>query len=411
MNARTAPSGATLAGPGVARGADVRFYDSVHEIDPSLWDSMVSPDELQSSHAFVRACEDARVEDARYRHLVIRHRGEPIGVASLSLMPVRLDLLSTGLVRSAMEAARRLRPSMLQPKVLFCGLPVSAGRPCLGIRRPADAPRVLAGVSAAMEEVGGEWGAQLHCVKEFSAAEARVMDGLVADHGFFRAWSLPSFRMAVPWRSFSAYIGGMRAGYRRQVRTSLEVARRERISVRRVVDWSGECEVIHALYEQVLDRAEFRLERLNLAFFRNLNTYLGARAPALLIERDGRLLAAALLLRSPGLLTFFMAGIDYELNRRCAAYLNLTNQVVAEAIRSRAPSLELGQTSAALKTRMGASATDRFIYFRCPARLANAAFRVAAPTLFPATGSPRRRVFRDTVGAATDPGGGAADVA
>ncbi len=377
----------------VPAGTRVEVHRSIHAIDPAVWDALAPADELQSTHAFIRACEDARVEDARYWHLLIRHRAELIGVASLSVMPVRLDLLSTGLVRRTMQGVRRISPGFLQPRVLFCGLPVSAGRPCLAIRSAADAPRVVAAISDAMIEAGREADAQLHCVKEFTPAEGDAMDGLLG-HGFFRAWSLPSFRMAVPWRSFDAYVAGMRSGYRRQVRASRDVAARAGLRVRRVTDWSRESGAIHALYDQVLDRADFQLERLNGAFFRNLNAYLGDRAPAILVERGDRLIAAAILLRSPGLLTFFMAAIDYAHNRRCAAYLDLTTEVVADAIRSGVPALELGQTSAALKTRLGATAEGRHIYFRCRSPLAHAAFRTTAPALFPATRTPSRRVFR-----------------
>lgn len=397
--ARAFPAGTTTrpgrvaASPGRVSGTDVEVHRHIEDIDPELWDSLAPPDEIQCTHAFVRACQDARVEGSDYWHLVVRHRGEPIGVASLSDMPVRLDLLSTGLTRRTIQAVRRVRPTFLQPRVLFCGLPVSAGRHCIAFRSLADAPGVLAVVADIMAEVGRGIGAKLHCVKEFAPDESMTMDGL-RGHGFFRAYSLPTFAMTVPWGSFDEYLAGMRAGYRRQVRMTHRLAREAGLRVRRVADYGAECGRIYLLYSQVMDRAEFQLERLNEAFFRNLNEYLGPRSDAILIERDEELLAAAILLRSPRRLTFFMAGIEYASNRESGAYLRLVTEVVAEAIRSGASFLEMGQTSPWLKTRLGARAEDRYIYFRCPSPSAHAVFERTATLLFPPSRAPRRRVFR-----------------
>jgi hypothetical protein len=232
-------------------------------------------------------------------------------------------------------------------------------------------------------------------VKEFSPAEIAALDRPLLERAFFRVPSLPSFAMVVPWASFDEYLDDMRAGYRRQVLACRQVARREGLTIRRVDDYEADCRRFFALYEQVMDRAQFQLERLNLAFFRNLPRELPGHTSAIFIERDGDMLAGAILLHTDERLTFFMAGIDYGPNRRCAAYLNLVAEVVAEAIRRRVGVLELGQTSAELKSRLGAASEDRFIYFRCPSRSAHIAFRSTAGVFFPATRPPRRRVFHE----------------
>jgi hypothetical protein len=375
------------------RGIEATAHASIHDIDATLWDACIAADEVQASHAFVAACEESGVEGARYWHLVIRRAGAPIAVASLFAMQVRLDLLAPAMVRRLLDLGRRLAPGLLRPHVLFCGLPVSAGRPCLGVPCAADLPDVLAAVSRAVAQAGREVGAQLHCVKEFTPAEAAALDDL-RRHGFFRVPSLPTFQLEVPWRSFDAYLAGMRAGYRRQVRAGLRVAEREGVRIRRVADYGADCERFFALYEQVMDRAPFQLERLNLAFVRNLCRRLGDRTSALLVERGDELLAGAILLHTPGRLTFLLAGIDYAANRQYVAYPTLVAEVVAEAIRRRATVLELGQTSAALKSRLGAGAEDRFIYFRCPWRPAQVAFRASATFFYPQARPEARRVFR-----------------
>jgi len=163
----------------------------------------------------------------------------------------------------------------------------------------------------------------------------------------------------------------------------------------RIVDrFVSESGRIFPLYEQVMDRAEFQLERLNQRYFENLDEYLGAQSRAILLERGEQLIACAIVLYTPRQLTFLLAGIDYARNRECHAYPALVGEVVAEAIRSGAEGLELGQTSYAVKCRLGAQLTERHLYFKYRARLGHAVFRTAAGVLFPTMDIPDRRVFR-----------------
>lgn len=376
---------------------EVRVFRSIHDIDPAEWDAVVPPDELQGTHAFVAACEDSGVEDAVYRHVVVYRGGEAAGVASLACMPVALDLLATGFARTAIGALRRVNGDFLRPRMLFCGLPVSAGRPCLHVRSPADAPHVVRAVAGVMERVADELGVRILCFKEFDPDEAARMEPLEG-MGYFAAPSLPTFRMAVPWSSFDAYAASLRAGYRRQLRASLRVRQAEGLTVRAVDGSAAEWERFHALYEQVIERAAFRLERLNLRFFRNLGERLPGRVRLLLLERGDQLLAAAVMLLAPGRTTFFMTGIDYARNRACHAYPILVAEVVAEAIRAGAPVLELGQTSEALKGRLGALPEPRTLYLRWRSPLGHALLRRGAGALFPTVRVQPRRTFRADAG-------------
>ena len=384
-------SAATLAPS--ASGTRVRVFPTIADVDPLEWDGLLGADDLQTSHRFIRACEEARVENARYRHVMVDDAAGLAAVASLSVMTVKLDLLSTGLTRRAIRWARRLRPRFLQVPIVFCGLPVSFGRSCLRFRAGAEREPVLRALAAEAERFAADVQAPVVCFKEFTAAEAAELAPLV-DLGYFTAPSLPSCRLELPWRSYAEYLGSLRSGYRHQITAGARLGRASGATVRVVESFRGDCPRLFALYEQVMDRAPFQLERLNLAFFERLADYLGGAARAILVERGDRLLAMAILLRSPGLMTFLLAGIDYAENRRHHAYLNVVAEVVAEAIRSGAPALEMGQTSYEPKRRLGAVPTPRVLFLRCRSPLGHRLFRAASPLLFPVPPLPPRRIFR-----------------
>lgn len=378
-----------------ARDCDfpVRRCGDIADIAPSAWDAILDRDDLQATHRFITVCQRSGVEGASYRHLLIGRGGDTIAIATFCRMEVRLELLSPSPLRAGVRWGRRWFPGLLRVPVAFCGLPVSFGQSCLRVRPGADRAAIAAILARELDTWADDAHAGLSCFKEFAPEAEPVVRPLVS-HGYFSATSLPSCHLDIRWPTFGAYVGAMRAGYRRQVAATLRARAAAGLDVRVVADFGPLCPQLFALYEQIMDRAPYQLERLNLAFFERLNADLGMESGAVLVEHGGRPLAAAILLYSPRVVTFLLAGIDYELNRRYQAYPNLVIEVVAEAIRRGAQRLEMGQTSYDLKLRFGAVTTPRTLYLRHRGRLAHGLLRGASRLLFPEAVVASRRVHR-----------------
>lgn len=383
----------TVSARPATTGYQVHTVDDIAEVDPREWDAILDPDDLQATHRFVSICQRSGVEEARYRHVVVRSAGRPAAVASLSRIDVKLELLADTRIRTIVQRIRRARPRTLVVPVAFCGLPVSFGQSCLRIAPGTDLPALMRVIGRELERFGAETGASICCFKEHGPTERAIAAPLRA-MGYFHAASLPSCRLDIGWRSFDEYLDALRAGYRRQVRATLRAREVHGLRFRTVQDFGPDCPRLFALYEQVMARAPVQLERLNLRFFAELNRVLGPESGAIVVEREGETVAAAILLYGPRLTTFLLAGIDYEVNRSCHAYPNLVTEVVANAIRRGASALEMGQTSYVLKRRFGASTTERAIYLKCRARLMHTLLEAARPVLFPELDLPALRVFR-----------------
>lgn len=372
---------------------EVRIFRDLHEVEPDLWNSLLAPADLQLTHRFVVSCQDSGIEDARYWHLTIFEGGMLQCIATLSRMTVSLDLLSGNVIRTAIRKLRRFKTRFMQVPVLFCGLPVSFGQPGLRLRSGARVPTIMAAIASQMEMIARQHDIPLLCFKDLDpklAAEADVLGSC----GYFQAPSLPACSLSLRWDSFEQYISCMRAGYRRQARRTLHHREELGVQVRVVEDFSDHLEAIYSLYSQVMDRAPHQLERLNQAFFGELNRNLGTQAPAIILESEGRVLAAAILLTTPGHMTFLLAGIDYSLNQKYQSYHVLVLEVVAQAIRSGAKCLEMGQTSYALKSRLGGCPVPRYLYLRHRTTLNHRLLQRASGWLFPTVDVPRRRVFK-----------------
>jgi predicted N-acyltransferase len=383
-----------------AARTEVRLFRDINAISPGDWDSVLDAERVQLSHRFVRLCQESRVEDADYWHLLLSQRGRLCGVATLSRIDVRVDLLAGQITRRCVAAVRRCWKRFLRVPVLFCGLPVSFGQPCLALTPWADAADACLALAGIMERVATETGTRLLCIKEFDPPSADRLEPLTG-HGFLRAHSLPSCSLALPYASFAGYLNAMTAGYRRQARATLNAGRAAGLRVRLLDRFATQGDVIFALYEQVIRRARYRLETLNRAFIDRLDTDLGEQSRAILIERDGRTLAAAIMLYAAGTATFLLAGLDYQAERRWQVYPNLVLEVVAEAIRAGATRLEMGQTSYPMKMRLGAVTVPRFLFLRHRGTLTHRLLAWSNRFLFPEHHYPARHVFRKEAAAAS----------
>ncbi|HSH75540.1 MAG TPA: GNAT family N-acetyltransferase [Longimicrobiales bacterium] len=377
-------------------GGDLRLevVEDIHDVPESIWDAILDPDDLQATHRFVRTCQESGVEDATYRHVVVTDEAGTAAIATLCSLGVRLDLLAPAAIRRPLTALRRLMPGLLSFDMAVCGLPVSFNQSCLRVRSGVAVDAVVPLIEAETARFAEEVGARIRCYKELSTEEHQAVGAEVERSGYLKAYSLPSCHIDLPWENFEEYLAAMRAGYRRQLSATLRLRDEHGLRVRSVPDVGSMVDEIAPLYDQVMDRAEHQLERLNRAFFERLAANLPEAHGLILQDAEGRPLAGAVLLRGPTRSTFLIAGIDYARNRRHSAYENLVTAVVKQAIEWGSCSLEMGQTSLPLKTRLGATPADRWLYLRHANPTWQRILSAGGPLLFPRATVPARRVFR-----------------
>lgn len=349
-------------------------------------------DDRLAEYAFVRVCQESRIEDSELRFLAVEEERRLVGTAAFFRMSVALDLLADAGFQVMLSRLRSRWPGLLRVPVAFCGLPVSFGTSLIRWDRPESAARVIRAAREALLRLGEEWRTPLLCIKECSDAEATHLDSLRAD-GWLKVPSLPACRLEIPWRSVADYVSSMRAGYRRQWLATDAQARRAGVVVTEMRDEPDPGQ-IHRLYLNVMRHARHRLEVLPPAFFvRLLQEY--PRDIRVWQARVGRAcLGMAMVLTSPSRWIFLLVGLEEPLSRTVGAYGALVQRIVAEAIAAGAGALELGQTCYEMKVRLGGKALPRWIYLRARTRGVQQLLDMAAPHLFPVPRIPERRVFR-----------------
>jgi predicted N-acyltransferase len=371
----------------------IQIYRDINKIEPAQWDSILDPEDIQASHRFIRVCQDSGVEDAQYWHCMFYQNRELVAIATFFKMNVSLDLLSGQKMRKIVGTTRRLWKSFLRIPMVFCGLPVSFGRSTIRFRKGVDHRPIIYRAAAEMEAIAEQEGVRVLCFKEFFADEVKLLEPLIP-LGYFRAHSLPFCSLNISWSDFDTYVANLRAGYRRQVCAGLRKMDEQDLYSCVVQDFDPFVDQIFHLYQQVMDRAQYQLERLNRNFFKRLNASFSSGAQAILIMKGEEILTTAILLIGPKSVTFLLAGIDYNSNRKTGAYVHLLHEIVRFSIQKGAAWIDMGQTSYYLKRRLGAESIPVWVYLRHRNRIVHFLFKIFSRWLFPEMRLQPLRVWR-----------------
>lgn len=391
--------------------ADLRVcrLSSIHEIPEALWDSLcLGGEQPYHAHRLIRAVEDARVANSRFWPLIFYDGERPVASAVISAFTVSLDLFLGRTLQKLAALVRNRFPSFLQIDVLFCGLPLSLAQCNLVISRFAPAQRVLELLAAEMETIAREAGLRFLCVKEFKASELSKVQGL-EPLGFFCGHSIPNMMLQLSWRSFDDYLGSLRHPYRRHILRSLAKIGMQRPQVHafspnmdsdphlRLV--LGGPELISPgcffqLYRNVMARAKTRLETLNQEFFERLWLELGDDLRILAAIGGGKVLGAALLLKTETTLHFMLVGLPEPRESPHDIYFNLVYAICDQAMRQGCRQLNLGQTAYWKKQQIGGEPEDVFLFFKAANPVLHAVLRALRRILFPRVQLKSVRVFK-----------------
>lgn len=376
----------------------VECHESIHAIPEGIWDGALSRGELFHSHRFIAAVEDAKVENSRFWYLLFYDDERLVGTAAFSAFEVALDMFIGN--NFAVKAIKWLRPRFFQIRILLCGLPVSLGQKNIAVLDPSYAAAIVQATADWMEKTAKREKISHLAAKEFKEGEHLPFEHFV-DHGFFRALSIPNMRLDVVWKSWEEYLSSMKHSFRRQIKNSskklgksgspLSASRSEMahandpVLLTVVSPEEVTPERFHALYMHVMQRAETKLELLNIDFFQEFYRRMTADMTLIALVKGEEILGAALLTAAEKQLTFALVGKEKARDAAFDTYFNLIHGIIDYGIQNGYSVIQLGQTSYAAKMRFGGTPVEQYLYFRSRRKLVHAILKRFNPALFPAT--------------------------
>lgn len=122
---------------------------------------------------------------------------------------------------------------------------------------------------------------------------------------------------------------------------------------------------IYKLYEQVFDKARFRLIKLPSDYFSSVKALYGDRFTVRGFYKDGKMLAfASSMVMANGSLEAHYIGFDYTFNNELCLYQNILLSMIHEGISNGCHTVNLGRTAAEIKTTVGAKPYDLICYIK-----------------------------------------------
>jgi predicted N-acyltransferase len=379
----------------------VSLAHSIDERDPGEWhaacggraDTVMDP-------RFLRAVERSMGAEADFCNVVFRDpRGAAVGAAFLSLYPIDGLLLAPPRWKTWGNRLRRLWPSFLRVKVLFCGCPVSTGDSHLRIAPGADHRALLGQLDRLMMRLARRQRTFFVVFKEFGAGEIARTDALL-ERDYVRADSLPMNYFPTRFRDFDHFCASVRSRYRNQIRRSRKKFAQSGLRVRHLRGGEGidrlYTEEVHRLYLAVLDRAEVKLECLPAEFFRELARQFLEDAAFTLIYQGERIVGFVCSVFDRENYHNLFCGFDYKLNDDTDLYFNLMYEDLDFALRQNVRSIHVGQTANEFKSRTGCYLEPRFFYVKALGPGLQSLVRAGSPYLFPpAPPVAERNLFRE----------------
>jgi predicted N-acyltransferase len=384
----------------------IERYCSISEIEESVWDSIVSPNEVFNTHRFIQVVEKSKVEDASFWYLLFFNGDELIGHSVLSCFTISLDLFIPG--SKAARWIKKIFPEFFNVRILFSGLPASFGQLNLRIINDQWNEPITKVLSEEMEKLAASEKVSLLCVKEFKGAEADDCRVLMQQN-FFKAFSLPYMELEIKWDTWRDYFLEMRHPYRRAIKVSLKkLAIDEPIiySPYTIPNFSPKpilvlgdktlCapEQMYDLYLSVMGRTPTKLETLNLSFFKHLYNLFGNELKVLTVQHQKKILSAALLIPIGDELTFMLVGRG-ENKDEYDSYFNLVYGIVSLGIRQKFKKIKMGQTAYWVKQRVGSIPTPVHIYFKSRRPLMNLLLTKLNRLIFPEVDLKPIHLFKD----------------
>jgi hypothetical protein len=347
-----------------------RLYDSIRDVNLPDWQRILSEcgGATFMDPRLIAAAEAGMGESCRFRHAIVYDAaGVPVACANLSAMSIDLAYLVDPVAAWVLGHLPRPLSGLRHLKVLFCGLPISAGQNNLALAPHAPSRQVLAALDAVMTQWANQWGARAIVYKEFRKRDLEAMHAL---EGLgYRCIATPPMHLFPPrFPDFAHYRAALKSHYRKQIGHSQDKFQRGNIEIAILTDPADIRRVytrdVHALYESVVDRSDMRLERLSLDFFLELSTRLQGNVELIVFSRQSRIVVIGWCLEANAVYHMLFMGIDYELNAEFDLYFNLIYAVLDRALRKGVGEIRVGQAADAFKAKLGCRPEPLYMYMK-----------------------------------------------
>lgn len=374
-----------------------QWVNTASDIEPSAWRECFDTRLPFLSQAMHLALEQSQFTDMTYYYLQVKLQGQVVAILPCFRYAFNLSALADDKTKKVVNKIKVLFPTFLKVNMFVMGPSIATCTHCIGINEQAiDAPNradLLGQAVSEAEKKAKEAGAKLTVLKEF---RHEFMSNLtqVQSMGYSTAESPATSYVYTGELEGDHYIRAKRAKYRNLMQARKRDFDKVGLRWERATDFGPHASAMHALYANVLNKAEVKFESLTPEFFKQVNEKLGDESFAQLCFDGDKLVAFELFLQGKELHPIYL-GMDYDYLKSANLYYNCLYKIIEESQEQEMFMLELGQTSYMAKMNIGAVVEKLFILVKHQNPILNAVIRKFKDTLFPPTEiTLERNIFR-----------------
>jgi hypothetical protein len=347
-----------------------------------------------NDHRYYEVTQDALGHQFEHLYLVLKdHAGTTRAIQPFLL--VKQDLV-TGLPESVRRALTRIRqrfPSAFIMRMLMVGC--SAGEGHLARDKTTGGVEwVGQALRESLQAVAGALRARMVVFKDFPRSYRTPLRHLL-EAGYTRVPSMPGSRLELDFKDFEEYLTRKlshktRKNLRQKYRKAAALTP---LKMEVVTDIEPYIDEIFPLYQQVLERSQYKFEELTKSYFVQLGRRMADRAIFFVWRENGKAVAFSSCVGHQGVLRDHYIGLDYGVALDHHLYFVTFRDIVTWALENGYTSYYSAPLNYEPKYHLRHELAPLDLYVRASWRWLNPFFRLIVPYLEPTRYDPMIRRF------------------
>lgn len=369
---------------------------TARQLDASAWQSLVEGGSAFLQLPYLMALENGCQDHMEFVYAIFHQHNKVCGVAVFQLAKFDAANVSTNVAADKPIVSwltRSLTPSLNENSILICGNAFATGEHGFVFSPGTNEMQAMDALCYCLTEV----------LSQKKAQGKKIVGVLIKDfykRNFSKAGALEScgfkafnvdHNMLMPldqsWTCFQDYLDAMVTKFRTKANAAL--ARSEMLVVKSMnaQDICSHEERIDELYQNVHNKADFKIGALTAKSMAELNKGLADKFRFYGYFLNEQLVGFRTTIVGNKCIDAHVVGLDYSLSKDIALYSRMLYDYIDEAIQLRASHIVFGRTAGEIKSTVGALPVDLQCCIRHPGKISNfvlsCIFSYVQPSEFP----------------------------
>ena len=348
------------------------MYKTIKDIQPALWDSIITPDNIISSHAHLQAVEESKINNCEYRYILIKDIDHKL-IAHTCIYAINfyLDIFNKEPSKRIILLLRKtLFPNLLKINLIECGTPTALGN-TISFAKNADRQKALDLIINKMEKYANEKNVKMLLFRDFYKDDLHTFNYL-RKFNFKKINNLPNALFKNNWKSFDEYLIDLRSHYRYRLKKIRKKLEKNSIKVKIEFNFSKHADELTKLWFNVYNNAkEYQREILTPEYFKNIDLYLKEKSCVILFKKNKKIIAFILSLIDDYTFRPLFVGMNYYFNKANKLYFNILCEEIKQGMRFNKKIIEMGLTTDFPKKMIGAQIVPLYGYMKHTSALLN----------------------------------------